>query len=322
MRTIPYRQAINEAIAEEMIRDEKVYILGESIQGSGDFAITGGLFQKFGGERVMNTPLAETAVAGAAFGSAIAGYRPIANLMRADFMAIAFNEITNNAAKWHFIHGKKLNVPVVFLAAIGAAGGAGAEHSQSPEGYYMHTPGLKVVVPSDTYDAKGLMKSAIRDENPVCYFLNGVLLGLRGDVPDEDYTVPIGVAEVKREGSDVTVVATSRMVQYSLEVAAKMEGEISVEVVDPRSLLPLDIDTIVKSVKKTGRVVIADEDVEFCGPTAEIAAQIMENAFESLKVPVKRVAAWSTPIPGGRRLAAYVIPNADDIAAAIRAVAV
>ena len=321
MRKIPYRQAINEALAEELTRDEKVYILGESIQGAGDFAITGGLFQKFGGERVMNTPLAETAIAGAAFGSAIAGYRPIANFSRIDFMAIAFNEITNNAAKWHFIHGRKLNVPAVFLAAIGAAGGAGAEHSQSSVGYYMHTPGLKVVVPSDTYDAKGLLKSAIRDDNPVCYFFNGALLGLMGDVPEEDYTVPIGVAEVKREGSDVTVVATSRMVQYALEVAAKMEGEISVEVVDPRTLLPLDIDTIVKSVKKTGRVVIADEDVKMCGPTAEIAAQIMEKAFESVKVPIKRVAALNMPIPGGRRLAAYVIPGPDNIAAAIRAVA-
>jgi len=322
MKKIPYRQAINEAIVEEMEKDEKVYILGESIGWSGDFAITGGLYQKFGGERVMNTPLAETAIAGAAFGSAVAGYRPIANFGRADFMAIAFNEITNNAAKWHFIHGEKVNVPVVFLAAIGAAGGAGPEHSQSPEGYYMHTPGLKVVVPSDTYDAKGLLKSAIRDDNPVCYFFNGSLLGLQGEVPEEDYTVPIGVAEVKREGSDVTVVATSRMVQYTLEVAAKMEGEISVEVVDPRTLLPLDIDTIVKSVKKTGRVVIVDEDVKMCGPAAEIATQIMEEAFESVKVPIKRVAAKNMPIPGGRHLAGYAIPNADDIAAAIRAVAV
>ena len=320
MREITYTQAIQEALAEEMERDEKVFLVGEAVQ-AGVFGATTGLVKKFGKDRVMDCPLDENTVAAVGFGAAIAGYRPVADFMFSDFMPIAFNEITNNAAKWHFIHGGRLNVPVVFVGAIGAAGGAGAEHSQSPEGYYMHTPGLKVVVPSTPYDAKGLMKSAIRDDNPVCYFLNAMLLGLMGDVPEGEYTVPIGVADVKRKGSDVTVVATSRMVQYALEIAAKMEGEISVEVVDPRTLLPLDIDTIVKSVKKTGRVVIVDEDVKMCGPTAEIAAQIMEEAFDSLKAPIKRVAAANTPIPGGRRLTAYVIPQPEWIAAAIRAVA-
>jgi len=319
MRQLAYVQAIKEALAEELTRDEKVFILGEAVQ-AGVFGATSGLTEKFGTDRLMDTPLAETAIGGASFGAAVAGYRPVADFMFADFMAISFNEITNNAAKWHFNSGGRIDCPVVFMACVGAGAGVGSEHSQTPEGYYMHTPGLKLAIPSTPYDAKGLMKSAIRDNNPVVYFYHKRLLGLVGDVPEEEYTVPLGVADIKREGSDVTVVATMRMVQYTLEIAAKMEGEISVEVVDPRTLLPLDIDTIVKSVRKTGRVVIADEDVEMCGPAAEIATQIMEKASDSLKAPIKRVAAKNMPIPGGP-LEEHAIPQPDDIAAAIKAVA-
>jgi len=319
MRQLAYVQAIQEALAEELERDEKVFLVGEAVQ-AGVFGATTGLTKKFGKERIMDTPLAETAIGGIGFGAAVAGYRPVADFMFADFMPIAFNEITNNSAKWYFNHGGKVSCPVVWFACCGAGAGVASEHSQTPEGYYMHTPGLKLAVPSTPYDAKGLLKTAIRDNNPVVFFYHKRLLGLMGDVPEEEYTIPLGVADVKKEGTDVTVIAIMHMVQHALAIAAKMEGEISVEVVDPRTLSPLDIDTIVKSVKKTGRVVIVDEDVKMCGPAAEIATQIMEEAFDSLKVPIKRVAAKHMPIPGGP-LEKYAIPQPEEIAAAIKAVA-
>jgi pyruvate/2-oxoglutarate/acetoin dehydrogenase E1 component len=318
MRQLPYLQAINEALSEEMERDEKVFIIGENVQQS-TFFVTSGLVQKFGPNRVMDTPLAETAVAGAAVGSAMAGYRPVADMMFADFMWIAGDEILMKAAKWHFLHGGKVTLPVVFMAAIGGGFKLGAEHSQSPESVVMHTPGLKLVVPSTPYDAKGLMKTAIRDNNPVVYFYHKGLLGVPGDVPEEEYTIPFGEADIKREGNDVTVVATGLMVQHALEVANELEGKVSVEVIDPRTLEPLDIDTIMKSVEKTGRVVIADEDTKRCGVTAEIGMQIMEKGFDYLDAPIKRVAAANYPIPGGL-LEEHVIPQPKDIKAAIEAV--
>jgi len=318
MKEIRYIQAINEALAEELERDETVFIIGEDVQ-AGTFMATTGLVQRFGPERVMDTPLSETVIAGTALGAATAGYRPVADFMFSDFMFVAANEIINNTAKWHFIHGGKVNVPLVFLATIGGGVRLGPEHSQSPESVFMHTPGLKVVVPSTPYDAKGLLKTAIRDNNPVIYFYHKRLLGLPGEVPEEEYTIPLGVADIKREGKDVTVVATARMVQFSLEVAKELEGRISVEVVDPRTLEPLDIDTIVESVKKTGRVVIADEDTLRCGVSAEIGMQIMEKAFDSLDAPIQRVGAANLPIAGAY-LEQYVLPQPKDIAAAIEAV--
>jgi pyruvate/2-oxoglutarate/acetoin dehydrogenase E1 component len=318
MRQLPYLQAINEALSEEMERDEKVFIIGENVQQA-TFFVTAGLVQKFGTERVMDTPLAETAVAGAAVGSAMAGYRPVADMMFADFMWIAGDEILIKAAKWHFLHGGKVTLPVVFMAAIGGGFKLGAEHSQSPESVVMHTPGLKLVVPSTPYDAKGLMKTAIRDNNPVVYFYHKGLLGVPGDVPEEEYTIPFGEADIKREGNDVTVVATGLMVHHALGVANELEGKVSVEVIDPRTLEPLDIDTIIKSVKKTGHVVIADEDTKRCGVTAEIGMQIMEMGFDYLDAPIKRVAAANCPIPGGF-LEEHVIPQPKDIKAAIEAV--
>jgi len=318
MRQIMMMQAFNEALREEMRRDEAVFVLGEGVQG-GAFLVTGGLVQEFGTDRVMDTPLSETAIAGAAVGAAMAGYRPFADLQFADFIFICGDEIFNKAAKWRFIHGGKMKLPLVFFAAIGGYGGFGSEHSQCPESIVMHTPGLKLVLPSTPYDGKGLLKTAIRDDNPVVFFSHKLLLAAMGDVPEEEYTIPFGVADVKKEGKDVTVVATSYQVHVALQVANELEGRFSVEVIDPRTLEPLDIDTIVKSVEKTGRVVIVDEDTKRCGITAEIATQIMESAFNSLRAPIQRVAAANYPIPAGF-LEQYVLPQAKDIVTAIETV--
>jgi pyruvate/2-oxoglutarate/acetoin dehydrogenase E1 component len=318
MRELPLLVAINEALSQEMERDEKVFIIGEDVQ-QGTFGTSSGLVQKFGPDRVMDTPLAETAVAGAAVGSAMLGYRPVADMMFADFIWIAGDEIMIKAAKWRFLHGGKVTLPLVFMAAIGGGFKLGAEHSQSPESVIMHTPGLKLVIPSTPYDAKGLLKTAIRDNNPVVYFYHKGLLGLQGEVPEDDYTIPFGQADIKREGSDVTVVAIGLMVHHALRAAKELEGSISVEVIDPRTLEPLDIDTIVESVKKTGRAVVIDEDTERCGVTAEIGFQIMERAFDYLDAPIKRVAAANLPIPSGF-MEPYVLPQQKDVVEAIKAV--
>lgn len=320
MREIRYIQAMNEALSEEMERDENIFVIGEDVQ-AGTFGASRGLVQKFGPERIMDTPLSETAVAGAAIGAAMCGFRPVADLMFGDFMFIAGNEIINNAAKWHFIHGGKVDLPLVILACIGGGARVGPEHSQSPESVFWHTSGLKVVIPADPYSAKGLLKMAIRDNNPVIFFYHKRLLGLKGDVPEEEYTVPFGVADIKREGTDVTVVAVSNMVQLSLQVAEELKEKVSVEVVDPRTLEPFDIDTIVESVRKTGRVVIVDEDAKRCGVTAEIGMQIMERAFDSLDAPIERVASADLPIAGGY-MEQYIIPQPMDIVVAIEKVMV
>jgi pyruvate/2-oxoglutarate/acetoin dehydrogenase E1 component len=318
MREIPYLVAINEALAEEMTRDDKVFIIGEDVQ-AGTFMTTTGLVQRFGADRVIDTPLSENAVAGACIGAAMAGYRPVADFMFADFMWCCADEVFLKAAKWRFIHGGKVNLPLVFIAAIGGGARTGPEHSQCPESVVLHNPGLKLALPSTPYDAKGLLKTAIRDNNPVVFFYHKRLLGARGEVPEEEYTLPLGVADVKREGKDVTVVATAAMVQLALGVTAELEGKVSVEVVDPRTLEPLDIDTIVNSVKKTGRVVIVDEDTTRCGVGAEIGMQIIENAFDSLDAPIQRVGAANLPIAGGY-MEQYVLPQPKDIRAAIEAV--
>ena len=315
MREIRYIQAMNEALSEEMERDENIFIIGEDVQ-AGTFGASRGLVQKFGPERIMDTPLSETAVAGAAIGAAMCGLRPVADIMFGDFMFIAGNEIINNAAKWHFIHGGKIDLPLVILACIGGGARLGPEHSQSPESVFWHTSGLKVVIPTDPYSAKGLLKTSIRDNNPVIFFYHKRLLGVKGDVPEEEYSVPFGVADIKREGTDVTVIAVSNMVQLSLQVAEELKEKVSVEVIDPRTLEPFDIDTIVESVKKTGRVVIVDEDAKRCGVTAEIGMQIMERAFDSLDAPIERVASADLPIAGAY-MEQYIIPQPKDIVAAI-----
>ena len=318
MAQIPFIVAINQALEEEMRRDETVFIIGEDVQ-AGAFRASTGLVQKFGPERVMDTPLSETAIAGAAIGASMGGYRPVADFMFADFMWCAADEIFLKAAKWHFIHNGKVNLPVVLFGCIGGYARVGPEHSQCPESVVMHTPGLKLVVPSTPSDAKGLLKTAIRDNNPVVFFYHKRLLGLQGEVPDGEFTVPFGVADVKREGKDVTVVATSYMVQLALQVAKELEDKVSIEVVDPRTLEPLDIDTIIKSVEKTGRVVIIDEDTRRCSVSAEIGMQIMERAFDTLDAPIQRVGAADLPIAGGL-MEQYVLPQPKDLVAAIEAV--
>jgi pyruvate dehydrogenase E1 component beta subunit len=318
MKETIYLMAINEALDEEMKRDESVFIIGENVQ-PGTFGTTGGLVQKYGPERVMDTPLAETAVAGAAIGAAMAGFRPVADMMFADFMFIAGDEIMLKAAKWNFLHAGKVNVPVVIMAAIGGGRKLGAEHSMCPESMIMHTPGLKLAVPSTPYDAKGLLKTAIRDNNPVIFFYHKALLGMKGEIPEEEYLIPFGQADIKREGTDVTVVATSNMVHMSYAVAEQLKDSVSVEIIDPRTLEPLDIDTIIESVKKTGRAVVVDEDNKRCGVTSEIAAQIMDQAFDYLDAPVQRVAAADLPIAAGF-MEEYVLPQPKHIKEAIEAV--
>lgn len=318
MKNITYVQAIGEALAEELERDDKVFIIGEDIQ-QGTFGATAGLVKRFGPDRIMDTPISETAIAGAAVGSAMTGFRPVADFMFADFMYIAFDEILCKAAKWRFMHEGTQKIPVVFMAAMGGYLGLGAEHSQAPASYYMHTPGIKVVVPSTPYDAKGLMKSAIRDNNPVVFLYHKALLGFPGQIPTEEYVIPLGVADVKREGSDVTLVATGMQVHFALTVADTMKDKVSIEVIDPRSLEPLDIDTIVASVKKTGRAVIVDEDISRCGVAGEIAMQIFEKAFDYLDAPVQRVAAKNYPIPPGA-MERLVLPQVQQIIDAVETV--
>jgi pyruvate dehydrogenase E1 component beta subunit len=247
----------------------------------------------------MDTPLSEGVIAGATIGAALAGYRPVADFSTGDFLYCAAAEVPAKAAQWHLIHGGKVNVPCVFLAGIGGYSRVGPEHSQCPETLILQRPGIKLVLPSTPYDAKGLMKTAIRDNNPVVYFFHKRLMAVEGEVPEEEYLIPFGQADIKREGTDVTVVATSYMVKLVMDAAKTLEDRISVEVIDPRCLEPLDMETILQSVHKTGRVVIVDEDTERCGPAAEIGMQIMEKAFDYLDAPIKRVCAANYPIAGG-----------------------
>jgi pyruvate dehydrogenase E1 component beta subunit len=315
MREITYIKGIHEALFEEMKRDEKVFIIGESVRG-GVYEHTVGLVEEFGTNRVMDTPIAETAIVGAGLGSSMLGYRPVVDLMFADFMYVAWDEILIKAAHWRFIHGGRVNVPVVLFAAIGGGGMLANEHSKSPSALILHHPGLKLVIPSTPYDAKGLLKTAIRDDNPVVFFWHKMLMGDKGPVPEEEYLLPFGVADIKKQGSDVTVVANSMMVKFALDVADELEGKISVELIDPRTLEPLDIETILKSLEKTGHLVVVDEDTERCGFGAELSAQVMEKGFDLLDAPVKRVCAANYPIPGGF-LEQFVLPGPERIKAAI-----
>ena len=316
MKQITYVQAIGEAIAEEMERDEKVFVIGEDVQ-QGIWGTTTGLVQKFGSDRIMDTPISETAIGGAALGTAANGYRPVADFMFADFMYIAFDEILCKAGQFAFDHEGLENMPIVFMAAMGGYLGLGSGHSGALTSNFMHAPGLKVAVPSTPYDAKGLLKAAIRDNNPVVYLYHKALLGETGEMPEEEYIVPLGQADIKRPGEDVTVVATGMQVHFALTIAEQMKDKASIEVIDPRSLEPLDIDTIVKSVEKTGRAIVVDEDNARCGVAGEIAMQIIENAFDYLDAPVQRVAAKNYPIPPGEA-EKFVLPQPEDIIAAIQ----
>jgi pyruvate dehydrogenase E1 component beta subunit len=320
MRTLTLAQAMNEALREEMRRDESVYVLGLGLHPSASTGATAGLVEEFGTSRVRSTPNCETAIAGSCVGAALAGMRPVAELHLADFAFCALDEILCKAGKWRYTHGanRGMTLPIVFLETIGGYVSAAAEHSQSPLGLYMHAPGLKIAVPTTPHDAKGLLKTAIRDDNPVLFFVHKLLMGAEGPVPEEDYTVPFGVAEVRREGHDVTVVATSHTVSLALRAADSLsEQDVSAEIVDPRTLEPLDIEIIVQSVRKTGRLVVVDEDTERCGVGAEIGAQVMERAFRALKAPVQRVANPNVPVPYSPPLERAVLPSEQKIQEAI-----
>jgi pyruvate/2-oxoglutarate/acetoin dehydrogenase E1 component len=321
MKEVTVRDALREALREEMQRDKNVFLLGEDIgrYWGGAFGVTKGLAEEFGDERVRDTPISESAIVGVAVGAAITDMRPVAEIMFGDLVALAMDQICNQAAKIRYMFGGQASAPLVVRAPFGAGVNIASHHSQSLEAWFMHTPGLFVAVPSTPYDAKGLLKTAIRGSNPVFFVEHKLLYPLKGMIPEEDYTLPFGVADVKREGSDVTVFATLIMVHKALAAAEKLNKEgISVEVIDPRTLTPLDKAAIVKSVKKTGRIVIVTEDCKTAGVSAEIAAVVAEEAVDYLDAPIKRVAEPDTPIPFSPPLEQFVIPDEKSIIKAVR----
>ena len=321
MREITYKDAVREAMCEEMRRDENVYFMGEDIGAyCGAFGVSKGMLEEFGPERILEPPISETAFMGAGVGSAITGMRPIVELMFSDFMAVCYDQIINQAAKMHVMFAGKVSVPMVIRTASGGGTGAAAQHSQSLEQMYCHVPGLKVVVPSTAYDAKGLLKASIRDNNTVVFLEQKRLYKNKGLVPEEDYTIPLGVADIKREGKDVSIITYGRMVPMSLEVAEKLEKEgISVEVLDLRTLSPLDTEAIIATAKKTRRVVVVHEAVQFGGFGGEVVSTIADSdAFYYLDAPIKRVGALYCPVPFNPVLEANTFPTPERIEAAVR----
>jgi len=321
MKEITYREALREALREEMLRDKSVFLLGEDIgrYWGGAFGVTKGLAEEFGDERVRDTPISESAIIGVGVGAAITGMRPIAEIMFGDLTALAMDQIANQAAKIRYMFGGQVKVPLVIRTPFGAGVNIASHHSQSLEAWFMHTPGLFVAVPSTPHDAKGLLKTAIRGSNPVFFVEHKLLYPVKEAIPDEEYTVPFGVADVKREGEDVTVFATLFMVHKALAAAEQLGRQgISAEVVDPRTLVPLDKKALVNSVKKTGRIVIVTEDCKTGGVGAEVAAVVAEEALDYLDAPVKRVAEPDTPIPFSPPLEQYVIPNEKSIVKAVK----
>jgi len=313
-------QAVNNAIFLEMERDPDVLLLGEDVGAPGGvLGVTQGLYAKFGAKRVIDTPISESAILGAGVGAAAVGLRPIVEIMFCDFIGVAMDQLFNQAAKMRYMFGGKAQIPLVMRSMCGAGLRAAAQHSQSLESWFMHIPGIKVVMPSTPSDAKGLLISSIRDNNPVVFLEHKALYGVEGEVPDEAYTIPLGKAEIKREGKDVTVVATAMMVSRSLSAAEKLSADgISVEVVDPRTLSPLDEETILNSVRKTHRLVIVHEEVKFAGSGAEIAALVAEKAFDYLDAPIQRVAAPFCPVPFSPVLEDEYIPSEAKIIAAVK----
>lgn len=322
MREITYSQAIQEAMREEMARDPDVFIMGEDIAiHGGAFGVTRGMWKDMP-DRVLNTPISEAAIAGAAIGAALVGCRPIAELMYIDFSSIAMDQLVNQGAKIRYMFGGKARVPMVLRTQGGSGRGNAAQHSQSLEAWFTHIPGLKVVMSSTPYDAKGLLKSAIRDDNLVIFIEHKTLYWNKGPVPEEEYTIPLGAAEVKRRGRDATVVAWSAMVPRALKAAETLSQRgIEVEVIDPRTLVPLDEGTIIESVKKTGRLVVVHEACKRGGYGGEIASMIAESeAFDYLDAPIQRVAGDDVPIPYNQRLEKYVVPDEEKIIAAVERV--
>jgi len=323
VRKITYRESLREALREEMRRDSNVFLLGEDIgrYWGGAFKVTDGLAQEFGDERVRDTPISESAIVGTAVGAAITGMRPVAEIMFGDLTALAMDQIANQAAKIRYMFGGQASCPLVVRTPFGAGVNIASHHSQSLEAWFMHVPGLCVAVPSTPYDAKGLLKTAIRGSNPVFFCEHKLLYPIEGEVPEQEYLLPFGKADVKRKGADVTLVATSYMVHKALNAAAMLEKEgIDAEVVDPRTLTPLDKATITSSVKKTGRIVIITEDCRTGGVSAEIAALVAENTLDYLDAPIKRVTAPDTPIPFSPPLEQFIIPNERSIIKAVKEV--
>jgi acetoin:2,6-dichlorophenolindophenol oxidoreductase subunit beta len=320
MATKTIAEAIRQALSQEMKRDEKVFILGEDVgRFGGCFGVTGDLVNTFGEERVRDTPISETAIIGASVGAAAVGMRPVPEIMFADFLTVPMDQLVNQAAKMNYMFGGKARVPIVVRAPVGSGISAAAQHSQSLEAWFTHVPGLKVVMPAMPDDYAGLLVASIRDDNPVMFFEHKAIYGVSGEVPDSIDPIPLGKARIHREGSDVTVIATSMMVHKSIAVADKLAAEgISVEVLDPRTLVPLDTDAIAASVAKTNRVLVVHEAIKRSGFGAEIAAFIAEECFDSLDKPIKRLGMLNTPVPFSPPLEQYVVPSEDRIAAAVK----
>lgn len=320
MRKIRFVEALREGMRQEMERDETVFVMGEGVGPHGScFKQTDGFCAQFGQDRSRDTPISELAIAGVAVGAALGGMRPIADLMWLDFTMLASDQICNQAAKLRYMSNGKLKVPVVYRASLGQLSGSAAQHSGAFYSWYINTPGLKVVVPSNAYDAKGLIISAIRDDEPVIYLEHKALFNKKYDVPEESYAIPLGVAEVKRTGTDITVVAAGVQTNRALDAAQRLDAEgISVEVVDPRTLKPYDADTILESVTKTGRLLVVDEGYRYCGFGSEIISMVVEQAMESLKARPRQLTTMETTIPCSPIMDAYVFPDADRIANQIR----
>jgi len=321
MARMSVREAISQALREEMYRDERVFIMGEEIgKWGGTYAVTRGFLDEFGEKRVRDTPIAESVIVGAAIGAAIAGLRPVAELMTINFAFLALDQIVNHAAKMHYMFNGQIKVPLVIRTVGGGGRQLGATHSQTPDVIFAHFPGLKVVAPGTPADAKGLLKAAIRDEDPVFFIEHATLYQAKGEVPDdEDFLVPIGVSDVKRAGGDVTIVSYSKMLQVALEAAEKLAGEgIQAEVVDLRTLRPLDIGPVIDSVKKTNRVVVVEEGWRSFGVGAEVASRVAELAFDYLDAPVRRVAQAEVPLPYNQRLEQLALPQTADVINAVK----
>jgi pyruvate/2-oxoglutarate/acetoin dehydrogenase E1 component len=316
IRELTFAQAVREALAEEMRRDSRVCIFGEDVAEAGTpFKVLSGLVEEFGKERVLDTPISEAGFTGVAVGAAMTGLRPIVDIMFGDFITLTMDQMVNQAAKVHYMSGGAWKVPMVMRTTLGATRRSAAQHSQSLHAWFSHVPGLKVVLPSTPYDAKGLLKTAIRDDNPVVFFEDKMMYAkLKGPVPAEEYTIPFGVADVKREGSDITLVGTSSMVQVALGAATMLQDiGVSAEVVDPRTMWPLDEKTLIESAKKTSRVIVIDEGYERYGVTAEIAAVIAEGAFYDLDAPVRRMGAMHVPIPFSPPLEDATVPTEQSV---------
>jgi len=322
MPVITMREALNSAMREEMRRDPSVFLLGEEVaEYQGAYKVTQGLFQEFGEWRVRDTPIAEEAIAGVAVGAAFVGMRPIAEMMTFNFSLLALDQIVNHAAKYRYMSGGQIRCPMVMRGPSGAAAQVAAQHSQAFESWFVHIPGLVVVMPSTPRDAKGLLKSAIRDDNPVIFMENEVLYNLKGEVPEQEFTIPLGLGDVKRAGKDVTIVAWSRSVQYALQAAELLVKDgVEAEVVDPRTLRPLDEDVIFESVRKTNRCVVVEEGWRYAGFGAEIADRVQRECFDALDAPVIRVTAADVPMPYSKMLEKAFLPQPERVVEAVRQV--